>query len=405
MIRMYILSIFTKITSIVESYYNKKRDISRGMDILIQLVYSMIISTIAGIILHIFTMIMLGTLANISYINDSSISIFIIPEFIFTMCIWIILYNYHNEQFRFSQYMFKIYLLSTYIKTKVSLTKSIIFLIIMPIILSFFPTLLLMTTDIDKNKIGVLYTIILIITFIISLILYSEFQVNVVERSKSQVFIWGVVFLVILSLNIYQYTYILSSNNLDYQTIVNMLLSVGGLAFTVITMADKTREMFKHLNESYGKEVDVKIKVYLSQNNYNNIKNNIISEVSIVEKYKNLQKYKWKKGKRKEVIHSIGIVLGIPLGIIILMFNMNFIKEWILKLGDKCKEIYIQLFNGDAELAEISLITVIILAALIYVCYNFIRKLKSSSNVENIRQINLIILILMVFIIIFSNIF
>ncbi|NKF08313.1 hypothetical protein J1C67_06675 [Clostridium gasigenes] len=395
---IYISEIFVKITSGVESIYKKNQGIGRTLDIIIQLLYSATISLITGSLLHMGTVILLISILNINYLGKNILEILIIPVFLFTMCIWIIGYNFNNKKFRFSKYMLRFYLLSNYISAKKIVWKSAIYLMIMPFILSIVPTALLILTDIGESKLGILYKIILIITFIVSLILYSEFQSDELERSKRQVGLWGIIFIVFLTLNMYQYMYALSSSVLDQQQIINMLLSIGALAFTLVTMTDKTREMYKKMMNEHSDDVSNDMIKLMNENNYTKVTKPVKEEIASFSDMINILQSKWKSGNRKELLKFIFIIIGSIAFIITMFVCSNIMDELLTYIMNSGKSFYISLFNGNKDMAVRMFVIVIAFSALIYILYRTIKKFKQFTISERINNINLIILLMIVFI-------
>lgn len=406
---MYILNtlskIFVKITSGVESIYKKNQDIGIILNIIIQLVYSAIISIITGVLLHVVVVGLLTLILKINYLSENILSIFIIPSFLFIMCIWIIVYNFDNKNFRFSRYMIRFYLLSNYISAKKIVWKSALYLISMPFILSIFPTLLITGTDISEIKLEVTYEIILIITFIISLILYSEFKSDELERSKRQVFLWGIIFIVILTLNMYQYNYVLSSTILDQQQIVNLFISIGGLVFTLVTMADKTRDMYKKIIDKHDGDVKDEMLKLMNENNYTKVTKIAKEEITSFSSGINILQNQWKLGNKKEAAKFIFILIIASIFIIITFICTNYIEKLLHDIMNNCKIFYISLFNGDKDMAMIIFAIGITFVGLIYVLYKTIKKFNKCTISERINNINLIMVLMIAFSTCLSTIF
>lgn len=405
----YILNIlskvFVKITSGAESIYKKNQEIGIIRNIIIQLLYSAIISIITGVLLYVVAIGLLTSILNINYLSENILSVFIIPSFLFTMCIWIIVYNFDNKNFRFSRYMIRFYLLSSYISAKKIVWKSALYLMIMPFLLSIFPTLLIIGTDISEIKLEVTYKIILIITFIISLILYSEFKSDELERSKRQVFLWGIIFIIILTLNMYQYNYVLSSTILDQQQIINLFISIGGLVFTLVTMADKTREMYKKIIDKHDRDVKDEMLKLMNENNYTKVTEIAKEEIASFSSGINILQNQWKSRNKKEVVKFIFILIIVSIFIIAMFICTNYIEKLLHDIMNNGKNFYISLFNGDKDMAMIIFAIVITLVGLVYVVYKTIKKFNKCTISERINNINLIIVLMIAFSMCLATIF
>lgn len=370
----YIVDFFISITLIVESIYDRENKLSKWKDTLIQIIYSLIISFVLGFIGIIFIIVILG-IFNRQYIEQGVSSILVMSTFVFIIFMWIILYNHKEEDFRFSKSIISVFALTLNIGLKKILIQSLIYIVVMPLVLSILGCLILMCTDIGYNK----YPIIIILMFIVSLILYSEFKVNKLERSIRQCVLWSIIFIAVLGLNLYQYDFLLESESIGNEQMVSFILSILGLAFTSTTIVDKTRNMYEELNRKLGTSIQDKINILKGKYNYEKIVKYFNGEVKEVRAGAIIIKEQWKKGERCSVIMR-AMILILGLGIIIIMgFNQEQVSLVVSEIVDGMKNIFIMLFNGDKEIAKRVLTIGIVLIINIYYIYKFYIEFKHLS--------------------------
>lgn len=370
----YIVNFIVITTLVIESIYDTKSKISKWKDTLIQIVYSLIISLVLGFVGVIFIIVTLG-IFNRKYIGQGIYSIVIMSVFIFIIFMWIILYNYKEEKFRFSNEIIRGFALTINIGLKKILIQSLIYVVIMPLVLSTLGCLILVFTDINYNK----YPLIIILTFIVSLILYSEFKVNKLERTIRQCVLWSILFIAVLGLNIYQYSLLLASESISSEQIVSFVLSILGLAFTSTTIMDKTRSMYEALNKEIGVSIQDKINILKSKYNYEKIVKYFNGEVREVKSGVMEIKEQWKKGDKSRVIKKMVILIIAIVITMSIVFNQEQVKLVVSDIAEGIKYTFIMLFNGNREIAKRVFIILIVLIINIYYIYKFYIEFKHLS--------------------------
>lgn len=385
----YIVNFLVIITLIVESIYDTKNKLSKWKDILIQIVYSLILSVVLAFIGVILIIIILGVV-NRKYIGEGIESILIMSTFVFIIFMWIIFYNYNEDEFRFSNAIIRVFALTINIGLKKILIQSLIYLMLMPIVLSTLGCLILVFTDISYNK----YPIIIILMFIVSLLLYSESKANKLERSVRQCVLWSIIFIAVLVLSLYQYNLLIVSEPINNEQIVSFILSILGLAFTSTTIMDKTRSMYEELNNELGIEVEDKINILKNKYNYEKMVKYFSGEVKEVREGVIFLKEQWKKGEKSSVIKRL-VILVLALGIIMFMgLNQKQVGLVLSDIVDGMKNIFIMLFNGDKEISKRVFTILIFLIINIYYIYRFCNEFKNLNIKQKLdRTIGVIFLL------------
>lgn len=370
----YIVNFFISITLIVESIYDRENKLSKWKDTLIQIIYSLIISFVLGFIGIILIIVILG-IFNRQYIEQGVSSILVMSTFVFIIFMWIILYNHKEENFRFSKSIISVFALTLNIGLKKILIQSLIYIVVMPLVLSILGCLILMCTDIGYNK----YPIIIILMFIVSLILYSEFKVNKLERSIRQCVLWSILFIVVLGLNIYQYSLLLASESISSEQIVSFVLSILGLAFTSTTIMDKTRSMYEALNKEIGISIQDKINILKIKYNYEEIVKYFNGEVREVKSVVVEIKERWRKGDKSSVVKKMVIIIIVIVITMSIVLNQEQVNLVVSDIAEGIKYTFIMLFNGNKEIAKKVFIILIVLIVNIYYIYKFYIEFKDLS--------------------------
>lgn len=249
----FILEIFIKITSEFECLYKEYKIEKEIHNFIIQIIYSLVIAVLLGLPLQII-MAMILSILDIGF-ESRNIYNFIIPIYIFVVFSFLINYNRKNSKIRLSESLLKICYLLKLIKWKKNFKETMLNLLIIPLVLSGIIIALLVPSGMSINKYIVICIIVLVINLIVTLILYGEFQYDEEERSIRQFLLWGIIFLLNVVLNIYQYSIYLNSATFDKNQMVSFFVGIFGLIFTLATIGDKTRVMYDKLAKANKKEV------------------------------------------------------------------------------------------------------------------------------------------------------
>lgn len=371
----FILEVFIKITSEFEYIYKEYKVERNVYNYIIQSIYSLVISVLLGLPLQII-MAMVFIRLDIGF-ESKNIYNFIIPIYIFIILIFLISYNQKNSKIRLSESLLKVCYLLKLVKWEKNIKETILNLLIIPLVLSGIIIGLLVPNSMDINKYIVTCIIVLIINLIITLILYGEFQYDEEERSIRQFILWGIIFLLNVVLNVYQYSIFLNDTNFDKSQTVSFFISIFGLIFTLATIGDKARYMYDKLSKAHKDEV---------VNYMNNLESKLICEV--VNSFNKLVMYgrfnsrKGKNGIITFIKHS-AICSVILIGCLLL----ESIIEYILK---KYFNIFIENFQKSTNQFKIMCFLILLLISLIFIVYRFIidyRNMKIDQKIIGFSRV------------------
>lgn len=375
----FILEVFIKITSEFEYIYKEYKVERNVYNYIIQSIYSLVISVLLGLPLQII-MAMVFIRLDIGF-ESKNIYNFIIPIYIFIILILLISYNQKNSKIRLSESLLKVCYLLKLVKWEKNIKKTILNLLIIPLVLSGIIIVLLVPNSMDINKYIVTCIIVLIINLIITLILYGEFQYDEEERSIRQFILWGIIFLLNVVLNVYQYSIFLNDTNFDKSQMLSFFISIFGLIFTLATIGDKARYMYDKLSKAHKDEV---------VNYMNNLESKLICEV--VNSFNKLVMYgrfnsrKGKNGIITFIKHS-AICSVILIGCLLL----ESIIEYILK---KYFNIFIENFQKSTNQFKTMCFLILLLIFLIFIVYRFIidyRNMKIDQKIIGFSRVFLIL--------------
>ena len=359
-------------------------------------------SIIFGVLLGILVIVALGTIFGIAYVTF--LNIMVMPIFIFIILLWILVSNYKNENFRLSKWFLKLYLLAFMIKPMKKIRQSIIYTLIMPVILLAVSALLFSSIAIDTNKYLSAAGIIFIITFFISLLLYSESQSNKLERYLSQFSIWLIIFLGFVVLNIYQYTIYLNSN-LKRDQILNLLISILSFAFVMTTIADKTRNLYELSCKKYDENINRIMDILKKEYNYKKYVHAIENEKKELLQGIGIMKNKWRRGNKINVIKTVLFITLIEVPIIFMLFNKKLVSDFMGMLTNSSVKLWISIFRGNKELAGVVFVIILSIVILSITVKDTFRNFKVSTCKVKMEYINKIFLILIIIVTVTSTLF
>ncbi|SFD05434.1 hypothetical protein [Clostridium uliginosum] len=375
----FILEVFIKITSEFEYIYKEYKVERKVYDYIIQSIYSLVISVLLGLPLQII-MAMIFIRLDIG-IESKNIYNFIIPIYIFIVLIFLISYNQKNSKIRLSESLLKVCYLLKLVKWEKNIKETILNLLIIPLVLSGIIIGLLVPNSMDSNKYIVTCIIVLIINLIITLILYGEFQYDEEERSIRQFILWGIIFLLNVVLNVYQYSIFLNDTNFDKSQMVSFFITIFGLIFTLATIGDKARYMYDKLSKAHKDEV---------VNYMNNLESRWICEV--VNSFNKLIMYgKFNSRKGKNGIITFSKHSAIWSMILIGCLLLESIIEYIFK---KYFNIFIENFQKSTNQFKIMCFLILLLISLIFIVYRFIidyRNMKIDQKIIGFSRVFLIL--------------
>ncbi|WP_102398912.1 hypothetical protein [Haloimpatiens massiliensis] len=400
---MYIFGdLFIMLTAFFESIFSeneKNSNIKRGV---IQILYAIVFSIIFGVLLGIIVIMALGAIFGMKYVT--LLNLMIMPIFIFIILFWIIISNYKNEDFRLSRWFLKLYFLTFMIKPMKKLKQSIIYTLIMPVILFAASVLILSSISLDTNKYISVAGLIFIITFFISILLYSESQSDKLDRYLSQFCIWFIIFLGFLVLNIYQYSIYLSSN-LNRDQVLNLLILILSFAFVMTTIADKTRYLYELAYEIHGDKIDAIMETLKTDYSYKKYVHAIENEKNEILQGFGIIKNQWNGGNKIKIIKTILYVSILEIPLIYMLFNEKQVSDFMNMLMNNAVNIWIYLFKGNKKLASVVFFIILSLVILCLTIKDTIKNFKVATSKVKMEYINKIILILIIIVTVTSSLF
>lgn len=383
----FILEIFIKITSEFECLYKEYKIEKEIYNFIIQIIYSLVISVLLGLPLQIM-MAMILSILDIGF-ESRNIYNFIIPIYIFIVFSFLINYNRKNSKIRLSESLLKICYLLKLIKWKKNFKEMILNLLMIPLVLSGIIIVLLVPSGMDINKYIVICIIVLVINLVITLILYGEFQYDEEERSIRQFLLWGIIFLLNVIFNIYQYSIYLNDTTFDKSQMASFFMAIFGLIFTLATIGDKTRYMYDKLSKAHKDEV---------VSYMDNLEDRWICEVvSLFNKLIISEKTNSIKGKKRIIVilsRYVGICSMILIGYLLLDGIIGYtLKNYvdILKLN----------FQRSTRQFKIVCFLVLLLIALIFVISRLIINycnMEMERKIVNLSRVTFILSVILFFI-------
>lgn len=400
---MYIFGdLFIMLTAFFESIFSENEKNSNIKRCVIQILYAIVFSIIFGVLLGIIVIVALGAIFGMKYVT--LLNLMIMPIFIFIILFWIIISNYKNEDFRLSRWFLKLYFLTFMIKPMKKLKQSIIYTLIMPVILFAASVLILSSISLDTNKYISVAGLIFIITFFISILLYSESQSDKLDRYLSQFCIWFIIFLGFLVLNIYQYSIYLSSN-LNRDQVLNLLISILSFAFVMTTIADKTRNLYELAYEKHGDKINAVMETLKKDYSYKKYVHAIENEKNEILQGFGIIKNQWNGGNKIKVIKTILYVAILEIPLIYMLFNEKQVSDFMNMLMNNAVNIWIYLFKGNKKLASVVFFIILSLVILCLTIKDTIKNFKVATIKVKMEYINKIILILIIIVTVTSSLF
>ncbi|MFL0270130.1 hypothetical protein [Candidatus Clostridium radicumherbarum] len=398
----YFGDIFIVFTAFFESIPSEKTKNSNIKRNIIQILYALIFSIIFGILFGILVLVALGSIFGIGYVTF--FNLMVMPILIFIILFWIIVSNYKNEEFRLSRWFLKLYFLILMVKPVKIMGQSIIYTLIMPTILFIVSILMLSSLDMDTNKYLSTSGIIFIITFFISLLLYSESQSEKLERDLRQFGIWFIIFLGFIVLNIYQYSIYLSSN-LNRDQILSLLISILSFALTMTTIADKARNLYESSIKKYGDNVDKIMDILKKEYNYKKYVYAIENEKNEMLQGLGIMKNQWIHGNKIKVIKAIIFTALLEIPIVYMLFNQKKVSDFMNLIMNNAVSLWIYIFKGNKELARGMFFIILSIVILCITIKDAIKNFKVATNKVKIEYINKTILILIIIVTVTSSLF
>lgn len=400
---MYIFGdLFIMLTAFFESISFENEKNSNIKRCAIQILYAIVFSIIFGMLLGIIVILALGTIFGMTYVTF--LNLMIMPIFICIILFWIIISNYKNEDFRISRWFLKLYFLTFMIKPMKKLRQSIIYTLIMPVVLFAASELILSSISLDTNKYISAAGLIFIITFFISILLYSESQSDKLDRYLSQFCIWFIIFLGFLVLNIYQYSIYLSSN-LNRDQVLNLLISILSFAFVMTTIADKTRNLYELAYEKHGDKINAIMETLEKDYSYKKYVHAIGNEKNEILQGFGIIKNQWNGGNKIKVIKIILFVALLEVPLIYMLFNEKQVSDFMDMLMNNAVNIWISIFKGNKKLASGVFFIILSLAILCLTIKDTIKNFKVATSKVKMECINKIILILIIIVTVTSSLF
>jgi len=354
---------------------NMKAKYSLVIHVLAQVIYNAILAFLIGVIITI-----IGIIIVISFfqqdINTSITTYLIIPSFIFACLTAIVFLNIKNpiNLPRFFLTSTLIVLLLNPIKR---IRNSILFLILTTIILAGIMSPIIATMSLPENQQLKIFAYFIVGSFLITIILYSETALAEETRLLRQFSLWVVMFIILLVANgLKLNSYIEKSN--DYSVLNESLLLVTGLAFTLIRIVNKGRNLYCHFTKKFERSVSElwgEAGYTLTLQSFKDKLSREKEELALGLKNTRNQ---WVSGQKFEVLQSFALaVLGLVIWITLIM-NMELFQVFFESALKKLGLIWVTLFDGDKNLATIVFTCILIIGGLSYSTISMIRKFEES---------------------------
>jgi hypothetical protein len=358
---------------------------------LIHFVYNLFTASLVGLFISFFCILIISTFFNWSWNMDSNSVFLILPFFILICLTNILIINLKNHHFNFPRVVLDSYIIFKITKFYRKIVHSILGVLGSSILLfiSLLPILYFVT--IPKDLTIVIVLTLLIVSVLISFIIYSELTFNELDRSIRQLCLWSGAFFTMLALSIYKIHLIVNSEEQQWLELVLLIL---GLVFTMVTVLDKARLFCTIAFEEQKEDIEKLWNKLENTYSYSDLKLAIEKEKQEVDVVYQSIKKEWLAGKKEKVIR--GIIYSLIFATIAILFmrlmdyGINKIDSLFPFLLKEIGSIYINyLFSGNKKLG----IVILVLAILFYVFYSKISLIKGEkfSKIEQLEFYEIIL--------------
>jgi hypothetical protein len=381
--------------SILENKYIEQTSRQRILNAVLNLIYSIAISLPIGIIIQLILYLGISTLTGFEARENF---LLIIPLFLFICLSGIIILNCQDYSFSLPRNILNFYITLKIIKPAAGIWKPIIFVFTITVALILTQAWFLSSFRIPEQYQTETIFFIIIIALFLSMILYSEATKEQLIRIKRQFIFSMLTFLAFFALNIYQMIIYINTTPSN-ETITIISTAILGLVLSMTTAIDKTRCFYETVQISKNKEINEMWNTFYekySKYSYKMILQLVNNKKGEINKSFKIIQIIWLITDRKEKVKTIILLILVEAFIVFLWLNQKEIDHVLIKY---IKDLVTRLFDGNEEVASISLGAITIIGIMIWLINDAKNKFGNSNlkyKIQFIYRMEFIIIILLI---------
>jgi|GEM_PF-6564769 len=366
-------------TGIAKKYPDKKHYVNA----VFVTFFSVIYGSIVGLYFTLFTNMFL----NIKSISLDEIVIWFIIIFE-VIQIAIVLKN-QEEEYVFSKIYINILELVSYIVRKKEIEKFVQKFLLLTTVLFYLFMIFLSKFQPKQSSLTLLIIIIAFVSFSISALIFNRKKTNSFKKVLQQVILKSLLIIIPNVLIIFRIIlYDISS--------IELLLEIIFILGSIISSLLSVSEMFNELYESFINEYHCDLKELHHEldkiSGYNKVKKKVVREINFLKNTGNTIKADWNNGKRKRIIQFFATELFFIILFVMVIINIEMINNlmdvFYSNVISLISEFWLNLFNGNVNIASIVPLQLILLFFLISAIKKLITDIQEEKNIyEYSRQI------------------